>query len=386
LRIVLGITGGIAAYKAIEVLRLLLKAGHSLETVATPNALKFVGAASLEALSGKKIHSELFEDAASVPHVQLAKTDLVLVAPATASFLARYAAGLADDLLLNVLLATTARVIVAPAMHTEMWQHPATQQNLQTLRVRGVEIVEPAVGELTSGDIGVGRLARVEDILSAVDSIPLARPGKGFKAVVTAGGTREPIDEVRYVGNASTGKQGIALAAALSGQGYSVTLIGANMDDPKLASVAFRSVETHEDLALALEANPCDILFMAAAVSDFKAKPIAGKLRRSQTFALELTPTLDLVAAYKREHPSRKVIAFAAEPLFADDLLSAAREKLGKKGVDAVIANPISAIGSDSNQGYVVVADGEVPFQGTKAQVSDQIISALFHLNVLPKN
>lgn len=367
-------------------LRLLLKAGHSLETIATSNALRFVGSASLEALSGKKIHTDLFDDPASVPHIQLAKTDLVLVAPATASFIARYAYGLADDLLLNVLLATNALVVIAPAMHSEMWNHAATQQNVQTLRNRGVHVIEPVIGALTSGDFGVGRLADVHSIVTAISELGGLDSAPGHSVVVTAGGTRERIDDVRFIGNASTGRQGVSLAFALSRQGYKVTLIGANMTDPNIESVSFQSVESHADMAKAMRSTPCEILIMAAAVSDFKVTPVEGKIRRSGVVNLELTPTEDLVKAYKSENPDTTVVAFAAEPASGEELISAARQKLQRKGADAVIANPISAVGSDWNEGYVTVMEQAIQFKGHKAQVSEQIISALQLLNVLPKN
>lgn len=384
MRVVLGVTGGIAAFKSLEVLRALVKSGHTVETVVTANALRFVGRTSFEALSGNKCHTDLFEDTSEVPHVSLAKTDLVLVAPATASFIARYANGLADDLLLNVLLATKARVVVAPAMHTAMWQHPATVRNLDLLRSRGVEIVEPEYGELTSGDVGQGRLADSREIVErALRPSQNVGTGSGVPVVVTAGGTREPIDSVRFLGNNSSGLQGIELARALAASGYQVTLVGANILDPKLEGVEFVYVSTHAELSEALERLNPEALFMSAAVSDFSVAPIVGKIKRSETLQLSLTPTEDIVAGFARSHPNCRVVAFAAEDASGAALLDLGRQKLIRKGVRAIVANPIGAIGSSTNSGYVVSEHDAIEFTGTKREAASQILSALKRLSVL---
>ena len=384
MRILLGVTGGVAAFKSLEVLRALKKLGHTVEVVATPNALKFVGKASFEALSGTVCHSEMYEDTEKVLHVALAKVDLVIVAPATASFVARYAHGIADDLLLNVLLATTARVVIAPAMHTEMWAHDATQTNIETLIKRGVEIVEPEFGELTSGDVGKGRLAAVERIVELALA-SRTRPASASKnhAVVTAGGTREAIDDVRFIANSSSGKQGVSLARELNHRGYSVTLIGANLEDPLIPGVEFISVSSHKELAEAMWHQQPNLLLMNAAVSDYSLSKIEGKLRRGGELVLKLEPTTDLVSNFARERPACKVIAFAAEPGDDSAVRAAGLAKLHRKSVAAIVANPTSAIGADKNSGWVLTKTGSIAFSGSKHEAAVQILDALESLDVL---
>ena len=365
-----------------------MKAGHEVETVVTSNALRFVGKTSFEALSGKPCHTELFENASEVPHIQLAKTDLVLVAPATASFIAKYANGIADDLLLNILLATKARVVIAPAMHTEMWQHPATVENLEKLRRRGVEFVDPEFGELTSGDIGQGRLAGSDRIIEVALSVAAAPAGRVAErpqrsVVITAGGTREPIDDVRYLGNHSSGLQGIELARAFGLDGWRVSLIGANIGNPKLPGVEFVAVSTHAELKQALASLNPDLLVMCAAVSDFTISPHVGKLSRDQGLKLDLLPTSDIVAEFALTHRDSKVVAFAAEAANGDELLHAGREKLLRKGVAAIVANNLGSIGSVRNQGYVITPVDQRDFSGTKAQCATQILRSLRELNVI---
>lgn len=376
-------TGGIAAYKSLEVLRALQKLGHSVEVVATPNALRFVGKASFEALSGSKCHSDLYEDTEQVLHVALAKVDLVIVAPATASFIARFAHGIADDLLLNVLLATNARVVIAPAMHTEMWDHPATRSNIETLIARGVGIVEPEFGELTSGDVGKGRLAAVDDIVSQALSNP-ALHAAGRSALVTAGGTREAIDDVRFIANSSSGKQGVALARELCRRGYSVTLVGANIADPMISGVNFISVGSHAELAEAMWRQTPDLVIMNAAVSDYSMARVNGKLRSGDELVLRLQPTIDLVSKFASEHPECKVVAFAAEPGDDAAVRASGLAKLQRKGVHAIVANPTSAIGAERNGGWVLTDQGAVSFSGCKEQAAVMILDALESLNVLP--
>lgn len=388
MRILLGVTGGVAAFKSLEVLRGLVKSGHDVTAVLTQNALRFVGRTSFEALSGNPSYSDLFEDASEVPHVRLAKTDLILVVPATASFIARYANGIADDLLLNVLLASTAKVVIAPAMHTEMWQHPATVQNLETLKSRGVLIIEPEFGALTSGDVGQGRLAAVERIIETALGHVSETEVKGTAqesswAVITAGGTREPIDDVRFLGNFSSGMQGVELARALVDSGWRVTLVGANIPNPQLPGVEFVAVRTHADLEAAISPLNPDLLLMAAAVSDFSTEPSRGKIKRNQQLELRLSPTSDIVAGFVKTHPATRTIAFAAEAARAGELLEAGLEKLRRKGVLAVIANNLDAIGSARNDGYVITAEGSRHFSGSKAECAHQIIKALEELNVI---
>lgn len=387
MRVILGVTGGIAAYKSLEILRLLTKSGHQVETVVTQNALKFVGATSFEALSGNRCHSDLYEDAVGVPHVALAKCDLIIVAPATASFIARFANGIADDLLLNVLLATRATVVIAPAMHTEMWQHPATQENLQRLMARGVLVVNPAFGELTSGDTGQGRLASPDVIVAdALRAVRTPKRSRSYRAVVTTGGTREPIDDVRYLGNASSGVQGVELARQLASRGLEVTLIGANIDNPQIANVEFLRIETHEELAEALGETHPDLLLMAAAVSDFRVQKQSGKIRRSESLNLHLEPTSDIVAEFAATNKQCAVVAFAAEPVEGEALIEVGREKLHRKSAFAVVSNSIKAIGSANNQGYLVTAERSYPFSGSKAACAAQIVEALEGLKVIPRN
>lgn len=382
MRILLGVTGGIAAYKSLEVLRALTKLGHSVEVVATQNALRFVGKASFEALSGSKCHSELYDNPEQVQHVVLAKVDLIIVAPATASFLARYANGIADDLLINVLLASQARVLIAPAMHTEMWTHPATRTNLQTLISRGVEVIEPEFGDLTSGDVGKGRLASVDRILAQALA-PNPHLKTSGSAVVTAGGTRELIDDVRFIGNSSSGKQGVALAKELSRRGYMVTMIGANIDDPKIPFVDFISVSSHAELEREMWSHKPDVLIMNAAVSDYSIKKIDGKVRSGKELVLTLKPTEDLVTKYAEERQDCKVIAFAAEPGDDDAVRLGGMAKLGRKGVLAIVANSTVAIGSNSNKGWVLTNSGEEKFAGNKEEAARAILDALIRLNVL---
>jgi phosphopantothenoylcysteine decarboxylase/phosphopantothenate--cysteine ligase len=231
-RVVLGVTGGIAAYKATGIIRLLTEAGHDVKVIPTANALRFIGATTLEALSHNSVDPDLYTDVEAVKHVELGQTaDLVIVAPATASFLARMASGLADDLLMNTLLATKAPILVAPAMHTEMWQNPATVANVATLRQRGIEILEPAVGRLTGADSGPGRLPEPEEIVAAALALSAPQDLSGKRFLITAGGTQEPIDPVRFLGNHSSGKQGIALATEATKRGAKVTLIAANVSE-----------------------------------------------------------------------------------------------------------------------------------------------------------
>lgn len=384
MRVVLGVTGGVAAFKSLEVLRGLVKAGHSVETVVTANALRFVGKASFEALSGHKCHSDLFEDAANVSHVALAKTDLVLVAPATASFIARYATGIADDLLLNVLLATKARVVIAPAMHTEMWQHPATVRNLEILRERGVEIIGPTSGELTSGDVGQGRLAEPQAILAAAhSSADLSSISKREWVVITAGGTQEPIDDVRFLGNRSTGVQGIELARVFAESDYRVTLIGCNIANPNLNGVEFLHAKSHADLQSSLKTLQPHLLIMNAAVSDFTVVPVQGKIKRKGGLHLNLLPTDDIVADFAKRNPNCRVIAFAAENHSDAELLIAGREKLVRKGVAALVANPVSSIANDTSRGFVITSTAHESFSGTKRESALQILESLRSLNVI---
>ncbi len=401
LRIILGVTGGIAAYKATGVIRGFNALGHSVKVVPTQNALRFIGAATLEALSHNSVDADLFSDVDSVKHIALAQeADVIVVAPATASFLARFAAGIADDLLLNVLLATKARIFVAPAMHTEMWQHPATQANVATLRSRSVEVLEPAIGQLTGSDVGSGRLPEPAEIVSWVlrhvgePAEPTSElPYSGKHIVVTAGGTREPIDAVRFIGNYSSGKQGLAFARQAIALGARVTLIGANIADPGLSNCEFVSVSTSAELSHALNttlkpsAGTVSAVIMAAAVADFKvAEPSSSKIKKSSSadsLDLHLVATTDIIAELASSQTAADkpiLVAFAAETLTGDDLISEARRKLVAKSVDYIVANDVShgkVFGSDKTEVILVTRDRAEPFSGDKDAVARQILGLI---------
>ncbi len=378
MRILLGITGGIAAYKAANLIRGLSELGHQVTVVPTENALRFIGKPTLEALSGHAIETDMYEDVAQVRHVELGQqADLILIAPATASFLARYAAGIADDLMLNAILASNAPVIVCPAMHTEMWLNRATQDNVGTLESRGVRVMEPASGRLTGDDSGPGRLPETEDIIAfAMQDLPL----KGKHVLVTAGGTREPIDAVRYIGNSSSGRMGIELAKAARDAGAQVSLIAANIDLPLPRGVEVTRVGTVDELELAMDRD-CDAIIMAAAVSDFRVQnPYLGKLKRSDGLNLELTPTKDLIANYAANHPNSVSIAFALAEETQERLIEIARGKLWDKSVTAVIGNSFEALGSQETLVQFVTKEDSVELTGSKTEVSKSIIELVSQL------
>ena len=379
MRILLGITGGIAAYKAAGLIRGLSELGHQVTVVPTENALRFIGKPTLESLSGHAIETDMYQDVAQVRHVELGQqADLILIAPATASFIARFAAGIADDLMLNAILASKAPVIVCPAMHTEMWQNPATQSNVETLESRGVRVMEPASGRLTGDDTGVGRLPETEDIIAfALQDLAL----QGKRVIVTAGGTREPIDAVRYIGNSSSGRMGIELAKAARDAGASVHLIAANIDLPLPKGIEVTRVGSVDELEVAMD-RECDVMIMAAAVSDFKVEnPHLGKLERSNGLNLELTPTKDLIAKYAVKHPETIQIAFALAEEAGPQLIDIARRKLSAKSVSAVVGNSFAALGSQETLVQFVTKDDAVELRGTKAQVSASIIDLVAGLN-----
>ena len=372
MRILLGITGGIAAYKAAGLIRGLSELGHQVTVVPTENALRFIGKPTLESLSGHAIETDMYQDVAQVRHVELGQqADLILIAPATASFIARYAAGIADDLMLNAILASKAPVIVCPAMHTEMWQNEATQANVATLQSRGVKVMEPATGRLTGDDSGPGRLPETQDIIAfALHDLAL----KGKRVIVTAGGTREPIDSVRYIGNSSSGRMGIEIAKAARDAGALVHLIAANIDLALPKGIEVTRVGSVDELELAMDLE-CDIMIMAAAVSDFRVEnPYLGKLKRSNGLNLELTPTKDLIANYAANHPNTIHVAFALAEETQERLIEIARGKLWDKSVTAVIGNSFEALGSQETLVQFVTKDDAVELSGTKAQVSASII------------
>lgn len=382
MKVVLGVAGGIAAYKACSLLRLLTEAGHDVTVVPTASALHFVGEATWSALSGKKVHTDVWSDITEVPHVRIGQqADLVVVAPATADLLARAATGQADDLLTTVLLTARCPVVMAPAMHTEMLEHPATQANLATLSERGVHVIPPASGRLTGKDTGPGRLPEPEEIFAVCERV-LARaagaattsttrpPLVGRRVVVTAGGTREPLDPVRYLGNRSSGKQGYALAAVAAARGADVTLVTTS-DLPVPAGVRAVPVETALELEAAVTglAAEADVVVMAAAVADFRPAEVAAhKIKKSHDGADDTSaPAVPLVrnpdilaglVAARGTSRSPVVVGFAAET--GDEtgsVLDHGRAKLARKGCDVLVVNEVGgglAFGTDDNTVHVL--------------------------------
>jgi len=387
-RIVLGVSGGIAAYKAVEVCRRLVDAGAHVMPIMTRGAEHFLGRTTLSALASEPVSTELWNAADPIPHTRLGQSaDLILIAPATARILAAYASGLSTDLLTNTLLATRAPVIVCPAMHTEMWEHPAVVDNIALLRRRGVEIVEPESGRLAGGDIGTGRLAAPERIVAAVERVLGPRDLDGRRIVVSAGGTREPIDAVRVIANRSSGKQGHAIAAAAQRRGASVHLVS-TVELPVPAGIEVTRVETAEEMNTALAAltSEADVVIMAAAVADFRpVQAASGKLKKDQgPPQIVLEPTVDILAglgAAKRE--GQILVGFAAE---TDDLIDNGRRKLHAKRLDLVVANDVAAPGvgfqHDTNAVTLLRAgapDRTVPL-ATKDQIADVICDEIADL------
>lgn len=385
--IVLGVSGGIAAYKACELLRLFTESGHGVRVVPTASALEFVGAPTWAALSGRPVATEVWQDVHEVPHVRIGRAaELVVVAPATADTLARAAHGLADDLLTNTLLTATCPVVYAPAMHTEMWENPATRANVATLRARGAIVIEPAVGRLTGADTGKGRLPDPAAIFATALRVlrrgGLAADLAGRHVVVTAGGTREPLDPVRFLGNRSSGKQGYALARAAVARGARVTVIAANITLPAPAGADIVTVGTTEELrkATLAAAADADAVVMAAAPADFRPASVAEKkIKKSDDGAapvLELVTNPDIAAelgAAKR--PGQLLVAFAAE---THDALENARAKLVRKRADLIVVNEVGTdlvFGADDNTVTLIGADGSTRDLGKlpKDDVADRI-------------
>lgn len=393
--VVVGVTGGIAAYKTVHLVRLLVKDGHDVHVIPTADAVRFVGLPTWEAISRNPVTTSVHDDVARVRHVSLGQSaDLVIVAPATANSLAKMAAGLADDLLGTTLLATTAPVVVAPAMHTEMWRHPATVHNVATLRERGVTIVGPDDGALTGGDSGPGRMSEPESIhqaaLAAVTGGSITDLA-GLNVVVSAGGTREPLDPVRFLGNRSSGRQGVAVAVAAADRGATVVLVTAHVDEAVLAAASAHSrisVEhagTADELqsAVTRAATTADVVVMAAAVADYRAAAVSpGKLTKESTggegLVLHLVETDDIVAGLVRDRrPGQTIVGFAAEtPAAGETLLGRARSKAARKGVDLLAANEVGwerGFESATNSLVIVDAAGRVVGEGsgTKRAVAD---------------
>jgi phosphopantothenoylcysteine decarboxylase/phosphopantothenate--cysteine ligase len=393
LNVVVGITGGIAAYKAVNVVRTLVLAGHDVHVVATDAALRFVGRPTLEAISRNPVHTDLYEGVAEVRHVAIGQAaDLIVIAPATANTIAKLAAGIADDLLGNTILASTAPLVIAPAMHTEMWQNPATVDNVATLRRRGVTIVGPAVGQLTGTDSGPGRLEEPDVIVAAalaraaLDSGDLA----GRRIVVTAGGTREPLDPVRFLGNRSSGRQGIALASAAVARGADVTLIAAHLEVPAPPGVRTVEVSTALELqdAVTDAAAAADIVIMAAAVADYRPASVAhSKIKKeTQGDTLELTLVKNpdiLVGLSAARRPGQVIVGFAAETEpDADALVELGRAKALRKGVDLLVLNRVGwTEGFATEQNSIVILDAHgdrvSEAAGSKMSVADRILDAV---------
>lgn len=389
-RVVLGVSGGIAAYKACELLRRLTESGHDVRVVPTASALHFVGEATWSALSGNPAGSEVWESVHEVPHVRIGQAaDLVVVAPATADMLAKAAHGLADDLLTNTLLTARCPVVFAPAMHTEMWEHPATQENVATLRRRGALVIEPAVGRLTGVDTGKGRLPDPAEIFAVCRRV-LARGPRaaeqdlaGRHVVISAGGTREPLDPVRYLGNRSSGKQGYALARTAVARGARVTLVAGNTELPDPAGVDVVRIGTARQLheAVVKAAAEADAVVMAAAVADFRpAAYTTGKIKKiegqePEPVALVRNPDILAEISAERARPGQVVVGFAAE---TDDVLANGRAKLARKGCDLLVVNEVGddkAFGSAENEAVILAADGSetpVPY-GPKEDLADTV-------------
>jgi phosphopantothenoylcysteine decarboxylase/phosphopantothenate--cysteine ligase len=393
--VVLGVTGGIAAYKAVELARLLKLEGAVVVPVLSSSSLRFVGRATFAAVTGQVPRVSLWDAADPIPHTELGqRAELVIVAPATAHLLARYAHGIADDLLTATLLAARAPVLVAPAMHQEMWAHPAVQENIDLIASRGVAVVGPEYGELAGGDVGMGRMADPEKILRAGEEL-VAKAGQlaGLKVVVSAGGTKEPLDAVRFVGNRSSGRQGHAIAAEAARRGAQVVLVSAASGGFP-AGVEVVRVETAEEMARAMDDHvaDADVVVMAAAVSDFRPAEVAvGKLdRRTGPLQVTLEPVPDILASLVAKRPrGQLLVGFAAEvPEVGTEgtsqwLAERAMAKLKEKGVDLVVANDVSVRGrgfeSEWNAAVIVDADGvmaEVPLS-PKSTVAAALLDAV---------
>ena len=400
MRIVLGVGGGIAAYKVASLLRLFTEAGHDVTVIPTEAATRFVGVATWEALSGNPVTNSVFDDVDQVKHVRLGhEADLIVVAPATADLLARAATGQANDLLTNTLLMASGPVLFAPAMHTEMWQHAATQANVETLRSRGVTVLEPASGRLTGSDSGPGRLPEPEAIFDAAialmqdTGVPAHLPLAGRTVTISAGGTREPLDPVRFLGNRSSGKQGVALATAARDAGATVRLVAAHMDVPAPAGVELIAVETALQLreAMLAAAADSDVVIMAAAVADFRPAEVSGSKIKKRDDTADPVITLvrnpdilhELVAVRDTAGSSQLVVGFAAETGDEHgDVLSYAEAKLKRKGCDLLVVNHVGAdkvFGQDHNSVVILSRAGSEPqsASGSKQDVAAIVIDRI---------
>ena len=383
-RIILGVTGGIAAYKAILLCRMLVDAGAHVTPVMTESAQKFVGKATFDALASEPVRTSIFDDSDPIPHTTLGQSaDLIVVAPATARSIGSYASGISDDLLTAILVATRAPVVVCPAMHTEMWEHPAVQDNLETLRSRGVTVVAPEEGRLAGGDLGSGRLADPEKVFEVITELLTNGDFNGRKVVVTAGGTREAIDPVRYVGNRSTGKQGYAMAEAALARGAEVSLIS-TVDIEAPSGVHLISVESAAQMYEAvMERADADVIVMAAAVADFRpVERSDSKIKKDGgPPELRLEATVDILSELgSSKLPGQVVVGFAAE---TDELITHAKTKLERKNVDVIVANDVSApevgFAHETNEVTILEADGcqrHVSLR-SKRQIADEVLDTV---------
>lgn len=384
--IVLGVGGGIAAYKSCDLLRRLLDLGFKVTVVPTPSSLNFVGAATWEALSGRRVTTEVFQSVEEVRHVSLAKeANFLIIAPATADLIARIAAGRADDLLTNVVLAAKVPTLIVPAMHPQMWNNPATLANVETLRSRGYVVLEPEVGALTSGDIGQGRFPSTPNIIAAFKGLVDEKEDfKGRRVLITAGGTREPIDPVRFIGNRSSGKQGYAVARAALARGAEVTLISANVSIPDIPGVETIKVETAEQMhdALKVEFSKTEVLVMSAAVAD--ARPLQnahGKIKKKDFTSIELTENPDLLASIASAKDHQVIIAFAAETSLNTE---GAKEKMVRKSADILYLNDVSGgdiFNSETTHGQIITREGKIVevAETTKDTLAHQLLTEALH-------
>ncbi|MEY3935735.1 MAG: phosphopantothenoylcysteine decarboxylase / phosphopantothenate--cysteine ligase [Actinomycetota bacterium] len=363
-KLLLGVSGGISAYKSCELLRRLQDEGFIVDVVPTSASLNFVGKATWEALSGRKVATDLWSEVEKVPHILMAKeNDLIVIAPTTADLLAKLASGRADDLLTNIVLASTAPKILVPAMHTEMWLNPATVANVKTLQDRGFVVVAPDEGRMTGSDVGIGRYPEVSKIIEIINlTTHITADLAGKKILITAGGTREPIDPIRFIGNRSSGRQGFALAAAAASRGAQVHLIAANTDLPVIEGITITNVETAEQMAAILEYefSECDALIMSAAVADAKVVNYSDqKIKKEKLDVVSLSKNPDILKSLsEKKKPGQVIVGFAAETISGlDELQKQGEEKLLSKSLDLIYVNNVSngaVFGSENTQGLIM--------------------------------
>jgi len=363
-KLLLGVSGGISAYKSCDLLRRLQEQGFIIDVVPTSASLNFVGKSTWEALSGRKVLTDLWSEVEKVPHISMAKeNDLIVIAPTTADLLAKLASGRADDLLTNIVLASTAPKILVPAMHTEMWLNPATVANVKTLQERGFVVIAPDEGRMTGSDVGIGRYPEVNKIIEIINlTAHITADLAGKKILITAGGTREPIDPIRFIGNRSSGRQGFALAAAAASRGAQVHLIAANTDLPVIEGVTITSVETADQMAAVLEYefSECDALIMSAAVADAKVANYSDqKIKKENLDVVSFSKNPDILKNLsEKKKPGQVIVGFAAETIAGlSELQKRGEEKLASKSLDLIYVNNVSdgaVFGSENTQGLII--------------------------------